>query len=177
MNIQFIGSADETVPTQKGSYTKRVVTFKNLASGKVEAKTLMSFGVPKEVWERLSEAKVNETFSVTTEKDAKGYWQWTSLSRVDDMPVVTTATGNQMAAVANKVNTYAENNKIQAERLQFDKDKQQLIIRQSCLSAAVDLMKDHGKQPNPLAVTEVAQQFVNWVNQAGIEFMSEDQPE
>ena len=176
MNIQFIGSADETVPTAKGSYTKRVVTFKNLASGKVEAKTLMSFGVPKEVWERLSEAKVNETFSVTTEKDAKGYWQWTSLSRVDDMPTVVLQASGPFNP-PNKVNTYAENNKIQAERLQFDKDKQQLIIRQSCLSAAVDLMKDHGKQPNPQAVTEVAQQFVNWVNQAGIEFLAEDQPE
>lgn len=87
-----------------------------------------------------------------------------------------------MAAVAatmtaaNKVNTYAENNRIQAERLQFDKDKQQLIIRQSCLATAVELLKDHGKQPDTKKVTEVAQEFVNWINQAGVEHMFEDVP-
>ena len=43
MNISFIVMDVENVPTQKGSYNKGVVTYKNLATNKVEVKTILDF--------------------------------------------------------------------------------------------------------------------------------------
>ena len=84
MKIQVIGTASEHVKDGKKDYHKLTVTFKNLESGKIEVKNLMSFGTQKEVFERLTDSK--ECFSVDTEKDAKGYWQWTALHRIDEAP-------------------------------------------------------------------------------------------
>lgn len=172
MNIQFIGMAD--TPETKGSrnWVKRVVTYKDLGSNKISAKTLFDFNTPKDVWTRLSEAKTNDTFSVTAQKNDKGYWDWTELARLDGVTPAAVETPK-----AGKVNTYEVNNQIQQERLAFDKAKQQLIIRQSCLASAVDLCKDHGKQPDAQAVCRVAEEFVSWVNQSSIGFMSDDIPE
>lgn len=169
MRIQFISQSLENVPTAKGSYDKMTVTFKNLANNKVEVKNLMSFGTPKEVWERLVSAQKNDAFSITTEKDAKGYWQWKELARDD---------GEVPAAVETpkKMGTWDEKNKLDKERFDFDKQKQHLIIRQSCLASAVELVKDHGKQPDVQAVLEVAKQFETWVWASGVADLNDDVP-
>lgn len=174
MLIQFISQSIENVPTQKGSYDKMMVTFKNVASKKVEVKTILSFAVPKDVWERLVSAQKDEVFNVTTEKDAKGYWQWTEVARSTD-PIPETETPK--VAVAGKVNTYDEKNKLDRERFEFDKTKQELIIRQSCLSSAVELCKDHGKQPSVDQVITVAMQFETWVWGRGVAALTDDIPE
>ena len=170
MRIQFISQSLETVPTAKGSYEKMTVTFKNLANNKVEVKNLMSFGTPKEVWDRLAGAQKNENFSITTEKDAKGYWQWKELAR-DDSPAP------DPVETPKKVGTWDEKNKLDKERFDFDKTKQHLIIRQSCLSSAVELLKDHGKQPDVETVLNVAKQFETWVWASGVADLSNDIPE
>jgi len=178
VRIQFISSIDEHVATAKGGYDKLTVTFKNLDNGgKLEVKPIMSFVAP-DVFNRLKDAKRDDLFNITTEKkpgsDGKSYWTWTEIHRDDGTapePVVTPA-----SAPAGKTNTYAENNEINRERLAFDREKQPLIIRQSCLSSAVDLLKDHGKQPDVAKVLEVAAAFENYVWARGVAGITDDVP-
>lgn len=175
MRIQFISGNVENVPTAKGSYNKLMVTFKNLDSGKVEVKQVMDFASP-EVYKRLTSATTNELFVIDLEKkpgkDGKEYWTWTGIHRDDGVA----PTPVETPVAAKGVNTYAEKNALDRERFEFDKEKQALIIRQSCLSSAVDLMKDHGKQPDVQKVLDVAKQFELWVWARGVADLTEDVP-
>ena len=67
--IQLIDVSIEDVPTAKGGYKAMSVAFKDLSSGKVDAKKLVSFSADKGVWETLAKAAKGDTFSVDTEKD------------------------------------------------------------------------------------------------------------
>lgn len=158
--IQLIDVSIEDVPTAKGGYKAMSVAFKDLSSGKVDAKKLVSFSADKGVWETLAKAAKGDTFSVDTEKDEKGYWQWVGIHRQDGAP---------KATVVPTKPTYETPD----ERAQ----KQVYIVRQSSVASAVELLKDHGKQPNPDEVIKVARQFEAYVFGKGIADLTDDVPE
>lgn len=176
LNIQVIAPpATEYVDKGNGKgYNKLTVTYKNLATGKVEVKSVMDFA-NKEVYERLARASQNDTFAVTSEK-INNFWNWTEVHRDDSPPPATTVSvGGTTSGPGPKVNTYEEKNKLDRERFEFEKSKQQLIIRQSCLSVAatVGVANKMGSD----AILTVAEQFVDWVNKDGMQFMTDDIPE
>lgn len=173
IKIQVISTFVENVPTANGGYDKLTVTYKDLASGKVDVKSnIMSFTVPQ-VFERLKEAQKDEVFDVTLEKkpakDGKSYWTWVEVTRFDgEVPQVAKPT-TAAPAVAPQKNTYAENNEINRQRLEFDREKQALIIRQSCLAAAVAFHKDQGKKPTVDDVISLSKTFEDYVWNKGID--------
>jgi hypothetical protein len=177
MRIQFISQNVENVPTANGGYNKMSVTFKNLENNKVEVKQVMDFASPN-VYKRLVEAKTNDLFSIDLEKkpgkDGKSYWTWTDIHRDDGTAPAPVET--PVATTAAKGGTWDEKNKLDRERFDFEKDKQALIIRQSCLSNAVLFVKDQGKKPTVAEVLELSAQFENYVWAKGIAGMTDDVP-
>jgi len=165
------------VATANGGYQKLTVTFKNLDSGKVEVKSIMSFASP-DVYNRLKDAVQNETFQIEQEKrpgkDQKLYWTWTAIHRDDG--AVPAPVGTPTAAAGKPQGTWDVKNQLDRERFDFEKDKQVRIIRQSCLSNAVLLCKDQGKKPTVAEVLEIAAQFENHVWAKGIAGMTDDVP-
>lgn len=177
MRIQVIGTSNEHVATAQGGYDKLTVTYKNLENNKVEVKPVMSFASP-DAYARLKDAAQNETFQIEQEKkpgkDGKLYWTWTTVHRDDGAvpaPVATPA-----VAAGKPQGTWDAKNQLDRERFDFEKDKQALIIRQSCLSNAVLFCKDQGKKPTVAEVLEISAQFENYVWAKGIAGMTDDVP-
>lgn len=155
-NIEIVSVSVEEVPrpSGKGSYQKASVAYKN-SEGKLEAKPLMDFACPKDVWEKITAAKQGDTFSIEREKDAKGYWAWTAVTRQDGM----VATPSK--AVTKP--TYETPD----ERLQ----RQIWIVRQSSLSTAVALLGEKAKLDDVLKTASI---FVDFVFQKGMEHLEDD---
>jgi hypothetical protein len=136
---------------QKGKSNRLVCTHKDIASGKIDGKQLVEFYTDKAVWSTLASAKAGDVFSIEREKNDAGYWEWKTLSRQDG------AVAPQTVATATKQarSTY--------ETPEERTHRQIMIVRQSSISSAVDLCKDHGKQPDPEQVIKVAKMFEAYV--------------
>ena len=126
LNIQIIDVETTTAPTKNGgSYEKAVVTHKNLASGKTEAKTLISFK-NEEVFQLLSKASKGETYLVVSEKNDK-YWEWVKAEKSDGSDAAAPA-----AEGAPKARP-AQSNEYEAK----EAHRQLMIVRQSSLERAI----------------------------------------
>lgn len=155
INIEVVDVTIEAVPKPKGgTYDKATVVYKGY-EGKLESKALMGFATPKEVWEVVTNAKKGDTYSVDREKDPSGkYWNWVGITR-QDMPV--------KPATAPVKPTY--------ETPDERAHRQVLIVRQSCLSNAVNLLGPKSKVEDVLKTADI---FVDYVMQNGIEHLSDD---
>lgn len=153
--INVVQVEKTTKPTAKGSYQQLDVAYKNLESGKLESKKIMSFA-SKAAFDALANAKQGDSFTVTSEKNDKtGYWDWTSVNQA--APGAQQDTTPQAKFVPTK-STY----ETPEERAQ----KQILIVKQSSLSSAVAALTAGAKAPpTPDSVIEVAQKFTDWVFQ------------
>lgn len=168
MKITLVGSSVEWIdkPDNKsGGYNKMTVTYKTISKDgkpKVEVKSIMDWAYPM-VFKTLSEANPGDAFDVKIEK-INNFWNWTDIKKDDGSsthePEAPKIGGGYPV---KSTNTYAEKNELDRERFAFDKLKQPLIVRQSCLSSAVDLCKDHGSQPDTAKVLAVAQEMFDWV--------------
>lgn len=154
--IEVILSKVETKPTAKGSYQQCELTFKNLASGKVESKKVMSF-TNKQVFAAVSGAQQGQQFTVTAEKGEK-YWEWTNVEQAapgQQAGVPTTATRSSATTSAPR-STY--------ETPEERAIKQVSIARQSSLKEAVNTLSIGAKAPpKPEEVTKLAQYYTDWV--------------
>lgn len=173
LRIQVIGTSNEFVSKGKNGYNKLTVTYKNLATNKIEVKNVMDFA-SQEVYDKLKDAGKDSVFAITSEK-VGDYWQWTEVHR-DDGPVPeAVATPASKTTPAAKAGSWEEKNALDRERFEFEKTKQILIIRQSCLSSAVALLP----KGNPNDVLTVAEQFEEWVTRkdlGSLNDMSDDIP-
>lgn len=156
MNIQIVADANvEAVPGKK--YKRMSITYKNFENGKVEAKALMDFATDKTVWKTLAFAKPGDTFTIEREKNEKGYWDWKGVHRQDSPPPAQVENQTMPKEVPSNgvppVNNWVDR----------DATKQQMIIRQSCLASASRLADQ--QKLSVAEVMEVAQTFVDWVNQ------------
>lgn len=172
INIEIIGVKVEDVPAKTGNktYKQMTVMHQDLSTGKNDGKKLVEFYTNKELWQRLVDAKSGEVYSLERQKNEKGYWDWMSVARQDS--AVKPATEGAPRAAAAK-NTYEVNNEINIQRFEFEKEKQPLIVRQSCLSSAVALGAAHGLGSD--ATLQLAEQFYNWVMRDGIKFIESDE--
>lgn len=156
ITIQVISTAVSKVK----SYQQMIVThISSLGEGKTETKKLLSFVTPEEVWKQLEGAKNGDHFSITREKTEDGkYWNWVGIARSDEMP-------------KEEKKTFVSNTYTQ--KVEFDKDRQISIVRQSSLKAAVEYMAAFGKGTTftPAEVIKVAKEFENYVN--GIDMIAD----
>ena len=159
MNITILSVDIKTVPTAKGSYQTADVAYKNNSfQGKVEGKKVMSFGATKDSFSTLALAQPGESYEVTIVKNDKGYNDWVSMAKAEagaNSPAVSAPAGGK-APAATPRSTY----ETPEERAQ----RQVLIVRQSSLSAAVNLLLAGAKTPPPVEnVLAIAKQFEDYV--------------
>jgi hypothetical protein len=159
MNITILSVDIKTVPTAKGSYQTADVAYKNNSfQGKVEGKKVMSFGATKDSFSTLALAQPGESYEVTIVKNDKGYNDWVSMAKAEagaSSPAVSASAGGK-APAATPRSTY----ETPEERAQ----RQVLIVRQSSLSASVNLLLAGAKTPPSVeSVLAIAKQFEDYV--------------
>lgn len=145
MQIEVLSTSVE----DRGKYKQLEVAYKG-GDGKVSSKKIMSFAAP-DVFKLLSASKQGDSFDVTTVKNDKGYWDWTTVSPGG-------STGGSVKAAGSPAprSTY--------ETPEERANRQVLIVRQSSVSSAIEFYKLNAKkQPSVGDVVEVAKFFENYV--------------
>ena len=140
-------------------YVQVEVAYKDLKQNKVASKKLMPFGEGAEVAKLMSEAKPGDVFQVKILKNEKtGYWDW--LDAKQAAPGTEAMTNNK--ATPTPKSTY--------ETPEERAKKQVYIVKQSSLSAAIQLLSVGAKTPPDAAsVLSTAQKFTDWVFSNGSE--------
>lgn len=122
MQIQLLSCTTSTPAGKK--YQQAEVSYKNLSSGKIEGKKIVSFKYP-DVFDIITTAAEGTVVNITSEK-VDGYWTWTSASKGD---ATTPASKPETKGNASPKSTY----ETPEERAQ----KQIYIVRQSSISSAL----------------------------------------
>ena len=166
INIEILDINTTQETKGKNTWSVMTVTHKVAETGKLDAKKLMSFNTPPDAWTTLQKAQKGDFFSVEREKsepNARGqsFWNWVAVHRQDSPPPQVSK-----PALPSPKSTY-ETPEERARR-------QVMIVRQSSISSAVELVKDHGKQPNPDEVIKIAKQFEAYVMGTGIADLTDD---
>lgn len=153
-------------PVNKGKYEQLEVAYKR--DGKIEGKKLLSFK-SEEVWNTIKDSKEGDSFTVTTEKDDKGYWQWTAVDSGGSVPVPATAvpatsqpvTGQRNASQPTTGRVVGSNYETADER----RVKQRYIVRQSSITAALTFLTHNAPKAmiERKDVVEIARFFENYV--------------
>lgn len=160
ISIEIINVQSTSKPTAKGSYTMLDVAFKRLDNGKIEGKKIMSF-TNKEVYGILAKAGNGQQYTITTEKNANtGYWDWTEVTPMSGSNTPAASTAPASAGFSSPKSNYET-----SEERAF---RQVLIVRQSSLSNAIDLLKNEKKPPALEEVLHVANIFSQWVYQKDV---------
>mgnify|MGYP001576190980 FL=1 len=133
----------------KGKYQQASVIYKG-SDGKVANKSVVSF-VNKEVYTKLKDAQPGDLFEVESEKDDKGYWQWTKVNGV----------GKNVGGTAPAVGKVSPRSTYETPEERAA--KQIYIVRQSSISASIALLKDVKHTPSVEEVIETAKAFEKYV--------------
>jgi hypothetical protein len=147
INIVDVGAPNTHAAKNGRSYQSIEVTYKN-DQGQVANKKLMSFSNPS-VFNHIKDLTKGASLNVSTTKDANGYWQWTGIGGDETAP-----TSDAKPATGGRVT--GSNYETKEERAA----RQILIVRQSSLSSAVDLLGP-GKSVEDVIAT--AKQFEEYV--------------
>ena len=155
----------------KGKYKILTVDYK--ADGKAQTKKVMSFGASAEVFKTLSNASAGTTYTVTSVKNDKGYWDWTSVSQGGTPTAGGSSTGGNVANASPR-STY--------ETPEERAARQVLIVRQSSVSSAIEYLKLNTKKvPSTEEVLQIARSFEDYVfgkssGPAGLSELTDDIP-
>ena len=182
MRIEIINVQAATKPTKTGkTYVQLDVAYKNLTrEGKIEGKKIMPFQNP-DVHANLQKATMGQVFEVTTVKEGE-YWQWSNVQEVakgSNMEPQTSAASSGYASkgTPSPKSTY--------ETPEERAARQRLIVRQSCLSNAVETLKVDKKGVDPTEALKLAERYVGWVfgeeakvdvPDVGFDYMEDDVP-
>lgn len=160
MQIQIIdvGTPNTHAGKNGRSYQSLEVTYKS-QDGKVASKKLMSFSNPT-VFKTASTWVKGDSVDVVTQKDDAGYWQWTGINEGGAAPMQQQqSAGTSSSASTTRVT--GSNYETKEERAA----RQELIVRQSSLSAAVSILTVGAKSVDKEAVKTLAQELADWVFQ------------
>ena len=182
MRIEIINVQAATKPTKTGkTYVQLDVAYKNLTrEGKIEGKKIMPFQNP-DVHANLQKATMGQVFEVTTVKEGE-YWQWSNVQEVakgSNMEPQTSAASSGYASkgTPSPKSTY--------ETPEERAARQRLIVRQSCLSNAVETLKVDKTGVDPTEALKLAERYVGWVfgeeakvdvPDVGFDYMEDDVP-
>lgn len=136
----------------KGKYNVLEVSYKDLDSGKVTSKKLFSFGSQAETFKTLQDTQVGTVYTVTTEKNKDGYWDWIKAEKGAKEEVKNNSTVGSVSPVKNTYETAEER-----------ANRQLLIVRQHNLTLAVDYLKHLKKTFDLGEVITVAKSFEEYV--------------
>ena len=153
MSNIYIEVVDITVQ-KVGTYQKMTVTHRHTIGGtvKVDAKAIMDFATPPEVWKTLQKAQKGDQFVIHREKDAKEgkYWNWVGIEN-DSGSGTSEPVGDPVGPLPTPKKNFAA----------ADADKQRLIVRQNALTNAVNFNKD--VHTTVEAILQDAAKFAEWV--------------
>ena len=144
-----VGAPNTHAAKNGRTYQSLEVTYKN-DQGQAQSKKLMSFANPQ-VFKAAQEWIKGSVVTVTTEKDANGYWQWIGLGGGDSI-----VAESKSANTGNATRVTGSNYETKEERAA----RQILIVRQSSLSSAVELL---GTGKSVADVIATAKQFEAYV--------------
>ena len=155
MSNIFIEIIDVTVQ-KVGTYQKMTVTHRHTVQGspKVDAKAIMDFATPPEVWKTLQNAQKGEQFVIRREKDAKEgkYWNWVGIEQDTGSGTAEPVSSDSPAPAAPARKNFAA----------ADADKQRLIVRQNALTNSVKFWEG-SEDNNEDEVLSTAKRFAEWV--------------
>jgi hypothetical protein len=152
-DIKIFDKQDEN----KGKYNMLTVDYKDLGSGKNGTRKIVSFK-NKEVYTTLKNANQGDEFTVVAVKGEQ-YWEWQSVTpRGEPVPASTGGSSN-----VSTTKSAAPSPKSTYETPEERAKRQVLIVRQSSLSSAIELLKTDKKSPTVPEVLQVAKQFENYV--------------
>ena len=182
MRIEIINVQAATKPTKTGkTYVQLDVAYKNLTrEGKIEGKKIMPFQNP-DVHANLQKATMGQVFEVTTVKEGE-YWQWSNVQEVAKGGNVEPQTSAASSGYASKG---TPSPKSTYETPEERAARQRLIVRQSCLSNAVETIKVDKKGVDPTEALKLAERYVGWVfgeeakvdvPDVGFDYMEDDVP-
>ena len=159
-------SQPQFVKTVKGGYNFIEVAYKK--DGKVEGKKVMDFGhnAAKDVFNFIKGVKAGDVLNVTLEK-VNDFWTWVGVEKEGN----TTGTAGSVdhAALPGTVaQSSAKSGRVVGSNYETSDERaarQRLIVRQSSLTAALNLAV-HNNPKTPLSadiIMNSAEEFVNWV--------------
>ena len=148
--------------TARGGYNSIEVVYINKSfQDKVEKRKIMDF-TNKEVYKIIASAKKDDIFSISREKDEKGFWQWVDISTdIQTQPAKQEAPSKATPAPKSTYETPEERAK-----------KQVYIVKQSSITNAIEYLNHNKKNYNVEDILETAQMFVDFV--FGIQLDTED---
>jgi len=160
INIIDVGAPNTKASDNGRSYQSIEVTYKD-EQDQVKNKKIMSFSNPS-VFNHLKSLTKGDQVNLRTEKDAAGYWQWIG---IEGDKTVATETKTTPQAGGRVTGSNYETKEERAAR-------QVLIVRQSSLSSAVELL---GPGKSVEEVLTVAKQFEDYVfaKSTGIDAINE----
>lgn len=140
MQIQILSVDIKTKPNSRGgTYQDAEVAYKNnTVQGKVEGKSVRSFGAQEAAFKALAVAQPGETYEVQVVKNDKGFNDWVSVQKAGAVAAggvaasVPTGVPARAAATSTPVRSTYETPEERAK-------KQVYIIRQSSVSSAIAL--------------------------------------
>ena len=158
LKIQVLSTTVVTKTSGAGKpYQNCEIAYKNIDQGKVEAKNITEYS---KVFKKASDATVGMFFDVTTEKDDKGYWQWTSFTPSEAVAIVPSTAPTSYKPVAQTVPAAKSTYETPEERAK----KQVFIVKQSSITAALKYLEiTKAKDVGVTDVLEIAQHFTDWV--------------
>jgi len=136
MQITILSVSVEHVPGKNGGYDKAEVAYKD-ADGKVAGKNLVSFNAP-EAFAVVKASGNGDVLDVTTEKDAKGYWQWTKVVKLDAAQVAAAPKAADAPVGKAGANPTPKNTYETPEERAF---KQLCIVRQTGIERALNTLQ------------------------------------
>lgn len=186
MQIEILSVEIKTVPTAKGSYQQAELAYKNLTfQGKIEGRKLMSFGAGANTFKALSVAPPGSVWNITIVKNDKGFNDWVSAER--GTAGVQTVADTQGAAIGQAAQARQGSSpapvRSSYEGPEERAARQVLIVRQSSLSTAADVLTTGAKSPpkseEVIALAKEFEQYVFGVKPdlSGFDTMDSDTPE
>lgn len=167
MQISIIDVGQPTTHTAKTgrSYQSVEITYKN-PQGQAQSKKLMSFANP-DVFKATQEWNKGDVIDVATQKDAKGYWQWTGIGA----DAVATAEASSPIPATKATRVTGSNYETKEERAA----RQIMIVRQSSISSAVNALSVGGDSALTASkVLKLAKEFESYVLDKGSNDINDD---
>lgn len=181
-DIVNVGEVQMVANNRGGSYGKLDVLYKNSRTGKVESKNLVDFN-NKDIFNTMKLAKKGDVFTISLDKNAKGYWEWTSVSSgaVGGTPEISSG-GSVEGPRETVTSTRPYSSSVPAKTYETADERakrQKLIIAQSSISNAIASLQTGKTVLDPQVVLNLADFYYSWVTKKGVDFsdMVDDIPQ
>lgn len=151
MNIEILDIGEERTESKNGRKWRVFdLSYKNTETGEVAGKSFRSFSP---LYENLRKLSIGEKVQIHAEKNDSGFWEWVSIGEED------TPTKQPQRKQWKGVPVQSDRYESPEER----KWRQTLIVRQSSVGAAVELLKTEKSAPAVKDVLAAAAEIENWV--------------